>query len=147
MQGQDAIGHCQVLALQGARFASLEGKFVSYRLPTRLLAALCLLLVPSLAHAHAILEDSTPVSGGSIAAGPIDLRLRYNSRIDQGRSRLTLTKPDRSRETVAITPDQPPDMLAAHLVLQPGDYVLRWQVLAVDGHITRGDVPFTVTGH
>jgi methionine-rich copper-binding protein CopC len=24
---------------------------------------------------------------------------------------------------------------------------VRWQVLAVDGHITRGDVPFTVTGH
>ena len=29
--------------------------------------------------------------------------------------------------------------------LQPGEYTVRWQVLAVDGHITRGDVPFTVT--
>ncbi len=29
--------------------------------------------------------------------------------------------------------------------LRPGDYTVRWQVLAVDGHITRGDVPFTVT--
>jgi hypothetical protein len=28
--------------------------------------------------------------------------------------------------------------------LTPGVYVLRWQVLAIDGHITRGDVPFTV---
>ncbi|MFI4981818.1 MAG: copper resistance protein CopC, partial [Nevskiales bacterium] len=28
----------------------------------------------------------------------------------------------------------------------PGAYVVRWQVLSVDGHITRGDVPFTVTG-
>jgi hypothetical protein len=35
--------------------------------------------------------------------------------------------------------------LAAHLGLIPGAYVVRWQVLAVDGHITRGDVPFTVT--
>ncbi len=26
----------------------------------------------------------------------------------------------------------------------PGDCVLRWQVLAVDGHITRGDVPLSV---
>jgi methionine-rich copper-binding protein CopC len=24
---------------------------------------------------------------------------------------------------------------------------VRWQVLAIDGHITRGDVPFTVMGH
>ena len=35
--------------------------------------------------------------------------------------------------------------MAAETDLQPGDYVARWQVLAVDGHITRGDVPFTVT--
>jgi hypothetical protein len=28
--------------------------------------------------------------------------------------------------------------------LTPGPYVLRWQVLAIDGHITRGDVTFTV---
>jgi len=28
--------------------------------------------------------------------------------------------------------------------LAPGAHVLRWQVLAIDGHITRGDVPFTV---
>jgi methionine-rich copper-binding protein CopC len=28
--------------------------------------------------------------------------------------------------------------------LATGVYVLRWQVLAVDGHITRGDIPFSV---
>jgi methionine-rich copper-binding protein CopC len=36
-------------------------------------------------------------------------------------------------------------MLRATLTVAPGAYVLRWQVLAVDGHITRGDVPFTVS--
>ncbi len=29
--------------------------------------------------------------------------------------------------------------------LRPGTYKLRWQVLAIDGHITRGDIPFRVT--
>jgi hypothetical protein len=29
--------------------------------------------------------------------------------------------------------------------LPPGDYRLRWQVLASDGHITRGEIPFSVT--
>jgi methionine-rich copper-binding protein CopC len=28
--------------------------------------------------------------------------------------------------------------------LGSGAYRLRWQVLAVEGHITRGDIPFTV---
>jgi methionine-rich copper-binding protein CopC len=28
--------------------------------------------------------------------------------------------------------------------VQPGAYTLKWQVLATDGHITRGSVPFIV---
>ncbi len=117
-----------------------------YRLTTRLLAGLALILLPHLAQAHAILEDSTPAPGASIPAGGADMRLRYNSRIDRARSRLTLTRPDRSHDTVMIAPDGPPDIIRCHLQLTPGNYVLRWQVLAVDGHITRGDVPFVVTG-
>ena len=78
-------------------------------------------------------------------AGPLDLRLRYNSRIDPGRSRLTLIRPDHSHAIIAIVPGSPPDIISAHLQLTPGDYIVRWQVLAVDGHITRGDVPLTVT--
>ena len=37
------------------------------------------------------------------------------------------------------------DVLSAGVTLTPGAHTLRWQVLAVDGHITRGEVPFTVT--
>ena len=43
-----------------------------------------------------------------------------------------------------VADDTPPDILRTQAALKPGDYVVRWQVLAVDGHITRGDVPFTV---
>lgn len=110
-----------------------------------MLVLLAGMLLPELASAHAILEESAPPAGSSVKAGGLDLKFRYNSRIDQGRSRLTLIRPDHSRDTVAIAPDGPPDIIAAHLDLTPGDYVVRWQVLAVDGHITRGDVPFTVT--
>jgi hypothetical protein len=110
-----------------------------------LLTLAAAMLPPSLAHAHAILEESTPPAGASVKAGPVDLRFRYNSRIDQGRSRLTLIRPDHSHSTIAITPGGTPDILTSHLELAPGAYIIRWQVLAVDGHITRGDVPLTVT--
>jgi copper resistance protein C len=102
-------------------------------------------LPSALAQAHAILEESTPSAGSLVNAGPVTLRFRYNSRIDQGRSRLTLIRPNHSHNTVAIAPGGPPDILTSHLELTPGAYILRWQVLAVDGHITRGDVPLTVT--
>jgi methionine-rich copper-binding protein CopC len=116
---------------------------VPYRIKT--LTLLAALLLPGIAQAHAILEESAPPAGASVKPGPLDLRLRYNSRIDRGRSRLTLIRPDRTKDTIAITADSPPDIIAAHLDLSPGAYVIRWQVLAVDGHITRGDVPITVT--
>jgi copper resistance protein C len=115
------------------------------RLCRRALLGAVSALAPGLAQAHAILEDSQPPAGGSVPAGTVTLRLRYNSRIDRARSRLTLTRPDHSQVVLPIDPDGPPDIMTTHAELAPGDYSVRWQVLAIDGHITRGDVPFTVT--
>ena len=130
------------------------------------------MLVPAAARAHAILMQSTPAAGASVPAGRLDMSFRYNSRIDRTRSRLVLTSPDRresvldvlaprqhlarrktalvaARESVlSIAPSAPPELIETSAELSaPGAYVVRWQVLAIDGHITRGDVPFTVTGH
>ena len=96
------------------------------------------------AQAHAILLDSQPPLGGSTPPGLVEVSLRFNSRIDAARSRLTLTRPDRSQVVLPIDPASPPAHLDTRVELTPGAYTIRWQVLAVDGHITRGDVPFTV---
>ena len=117
------------------------------QLPRLALSILTLALVPSLAQAHAILVRSQPPSGGTAAAGQVAMEFRFNSRIDRGRSRLTLTAPDHQQSVLPINPEEgSPDILHASATLAPGAYVVRWQVLAIDGHITRGDVPFTVTG-
>jgi copper resistance protein C len=111
-------------------------------------ALLGLMLVPAGASAHAILVASTPAAGASVASGRVDMTFRYNSRIDRARSRLTLTDPDHSASILRIIPTGQADTLQTSAELaEPGAYVVRWQVLAIDGHITRGDVPFTVTGH
>ncbi len=110
------------------------------------MALAAIAFAPNPAAAHAILEASQPPAKGSVKAGPIQLRLRYNSRIDRDRSVLTLIRPDKTRTAVVIDPDGPPEAINATLDLPPGAYVLRWQVLAIDGHITRGDLPFSVTG-
>jgi methionine-rich copper-binding protein CopC len=99
---------------------------------------------PGAAAAHAILIASQPPQGGTIPAGQVAIHLQYNSRIDRQRSRLTLTRPDHSQATLPIGAEGGPDEMNTSATLTPGDYVLRWQVLAIDGHITRGDVSFTV---
>lgn len=100
--------------------------------------------VPGSAMAHSIIKESHPVAQGSVPPGVVAISLRYNNRIDPARSRLTLTRPDRTQDILSLQPTSSADELAAAVVLTPGVYVLRWQVLSIDGHIVRGDVPFTV---
>ena len=102
-------------------------------------------LLPLPAAAHAIIVSSDPTVDAVVPAAPLPVMLRFNSRIDRERSRLTLLRPDGSSEALPLAPDVPPATLAAKLDgLAPGPYRLRWQVLGVDGHITRGDIPFAV---
>ncbi len=95
------------------------------------------------AQAHAILMDSQPASQAAIPPGPATINLKFNSRVDHARSRIAL-RANGIETMLPIDPASAADALAATSTLTPGDYVVRWQVLAVDGHITRGEVPFTV---
>lgn len=97
------------------------------------------------ASAHAILVDSSPKANGSVSAGHVSLVLKYNSKIDQGRSRLVLVGPDHKDIPLPIAAQvDRPNELDSTAELGPGAYVIHWQALALDGHITRGDLAFTV---
>jgi methionine-rich copper-binding protein CopC len=109
-----------------------------------LVALFALFAVPALA--HAILLESSPAVGATVPAGEVAISLRFNSRIDVARSRLTLIRPDKSHAVLPLAGDGPGIVLHSAAVLAPGAVVLRWQVLAVDGHITRGDVALIVVG-
>ena len=96
--------------------------------------------------AHAILIRSDPAPAASVPAGPLKVTLEYNSRIDFDRSVVRLSAPDGSQTVLKLNPSAANVAGAEAQPALPGAYVLRWQVLAIDGHITRGVVPFTVTG-
>jgi methionine-rich copper-binding protein CopC len=98
------------------------------------------------AAAHAIIVDSSPAVDAAVKGPDVAITLRYNSRIDRDRSRLLLIDGKGVSSTLAIVKSGPPDIMTAKATgLVAGDYKLRWQVLAIDGHITRGDIPFRVT--
>jgi len=103
------------------------------------------LLSSSFSRAHAVLLESSPALKSSVSGPDVPLKLRFNVRIDAARSRLTLVDPDGTQQTLEVHRETGPDMLAAEAKgLRPGAYRLRWQVLASDGHITRGEIAFTV---
>lgn len=95
------------------------------------------------AQAHAILLDSQPAPRATVPPGRATISLKFNSKVDHARSRIAL-RANGAETALPIDPASAADSMATMATLSPGDYVVRWQVLAVDGHITRGDVPFTV---
>jgi copper resistance protein C len=114
------------------------------RISAAVVVALLACFAPLL-QAHAILLSSTPAAKAVVSGPDLTVSLKYNSRIDAKRSRLTLVSPSGAEQTLAIAAQSSPDVLEAPAKgLQGGAYILRWQVLAVDGHVTRGEVPFTV---
>jgi copper resistance protein C len=98
-----------------------------------------------IAHAHAIVVAAQPAMDSTVARGELEIRLDFNSQIDRQRSRLSLQRPDGSEVIVALAPDGPAGVLAGRAqATQSGHWKLRWQVLSLDGHITRGEVRFSV---
>ena len=120
--------------------------------PRRLALAVPLLAFARPAAAHALVTGSVPAAHARLPAAPAEATVRFNARIDAARSQLLLaplregggsTADERALELIPGGPDT--ELRAALPPLPAGRWRLRWQVLALDGHITRGDIPFAVT--
>jgi methionine-rich copper-binding protein CopC len=119
-----------------------------YRVARLIAVLLGLLIGGGLAESHAILKESRPAANSQVAGPDVPIILKYNVRIDAKLSKLQLLNPDNSTTNLKIEAPTSPDTLNATATgLKPGAYRIRWQVLAPDGHITRGEIPFTVTAH
>ena len=102
-------------------------------------------LSPGIASSHAIVVAAQPAMNATVARGELEIRLAFNSQVDSKRSRLSLQRPDGSEMVIALAPDGPAGVLAGRAqATASGRWKLRWQVLSLDGHITRGEVSFSV---
>ena len=101
-------------------------------------------VIPLQVLAHAVLLAAVPSANEAIDGPDIDVQLHFNCRIDSGRSRLALCLPDRTVRPLTVLEADRGVLRSRATGLAAGDYLLRWQVLAADGHITRGEVPFSV---
>lgn len=99
------------------------------------------------ARAHAIVLEASPAHEAVLLAAPGRIVLRFNSRIEHALSRVTIETG--TGRAVALPVAGATDQDAARLVvplspLAPGIYIVRYRVLAADGHVTEGALRFTI---
>lgn len=96
--------------------------------------------------AHAIVLGSTPRADEVVKGEETAVEIRFNSRIDVGRSTLRLFRIDGDAVTLPISDASSEDTLKSRATgLTPGKYRLHWQTLSPDGHIAHGDIFFGVS--
>ncbi len=91
------------------------------------------------------MTQSTPAINATIQGPDAEVTLKFSSRVDGTRSTLLLSTPDGQSKPLTLEKQSAANTLATHATqLVPGKYAIHWQVLAVDGHVTRGEIPFVV---
>jgi methionine-rich copper-binding protein CopC len=125
----------------------MDRRLAIIRIFAGLIAAAAVLAGGRFLEGHAILKESSPAANATVAGPDLAITLKYNVRVDSTRSKIQLSRPDESVTELPLAKQISPDTLSSKVTgLTPGAYKLQWQVLAPDGHITRGVVPFSVKG-
>lgn len=130
------------------RRRSTRGRLLISPPRVRHLVVACLLSMgPSYATGHAILQDSSPPNDATLSTSPKRIVLRFKSRIEPRLTRVSLTDGQGRRialspsATVSTAPDEVSTLLPP---LAAGTYIVRFRVMATDGHVTEGVLRFTV---
>jgi len=110
-------------------------------------AAAVLASSPGEATAHALVLESAPAQGATLTSPPTHVFLRFNSKLEKRLSHVSLAaeKGKPVALPISVNGQDQPDRIDLPLApLAPGAYVVRYKVLAVDGHITEGILRFSV---
>jgi hypothetical protein len=109
-----------------------------------LVAFSLVLVVPGLAAAHAELVRSSPADGDTVEGTPAVITADFSEPVSDG---STIDLVDASGAVVAE--GRIHEFNDTRLIIEPddlsaGEYEVRWQAIADDGHIERGTFSFTV---
>jgi methionine-rich copper-binding protein CopC len=111
----------------------------------RVALAWLLLTGSSCALAHAHLTHSSPAEGAHLSAAPRVLGLYFSEGAQL--TALWLEKAGAAKQKLGPLPGKSADHISIALPqLGPGEYLVSWRVLASDGHLSAGQLRFTVDG-
>jgi copper resistance protein C len=98
-----------------------------------------------LAWAHAYPTVSSPADGASLKEPPREVRIQFTEGLELAFSQITVKGPNGEIVSQGKLRQPAQDTLAVDLrTLGPGNYVVEWQVLSVDTHITEGVLRFSL---
>ena len=111
-----------------------------------LIVALTAMLV-SPAGAHSRLERAAPAAGSAVRASPPQLKLWFTERLEPAFSKVEVF--DRNGRQVdkgdpEVHGDDAKLLQVSLPSLAPGTYRVKWRVLSVDTHVSKGDFTFNV---
>ena len=109
------------------------------------LATLVALVSAAPATAHSLLLGATPAPDAVVTTSPLEVRLRFNNRIEKNLSRVRLV--DEHGAVAAAVIDgragAPADSVIARVPpLTAGAWRVEWQVFSTDGHVVSGTYGF-----
>jgi methionine-rich copper-binding protein CopC len=112
-----------------------------------LLAAGLPVATPQLAWAHAFPDHSEPRVGSTVQGSPAFVRIWFDGALESAFTTIVVkdsTDLNIDRGNGRVNPSDPTLLEVELPVLPPGTYRVFWDVLARDGHRTKGDYTFTV---
>ncbi|CAN5684235.1 hypothetical protein BH10PSE6_BH10PSE6_26810 [soil metagenome] len=112
------------------------------------LVASCMSVPAAFAQAQGVhVVDSAPKAHAQIGSRNSQFFVRFDRPVDHIKSRLAITQGGRVIETLHPRLESAPEVLFAQApTLAPGDYLLHWSVVTLQGaQIIEGDIPFKVS--
>lgn len=111
----------------------------------RIVSGVMLSLAATVALAHAHLKKAVPADGGVVSTAPATVVLSFSEP-----AHLTacwIQKADGPKQKITGLPTAAsPDITVPLPQLDPGTYVLSWNVVGDDTHVVPGRIHFTVSG-
>jgi len=91
------------------------------------------------------MRESNPAAEAIVQGINAQYVVRFDGPVNHAASLLEIVQGDRTLHQMKPRLDSSPDALYAEAETPPpGRYVLRWQARSATGHVSTGDIPFTV---
>ena len=99
-----------------------------------------------LASAHSFPESETPSAGQKVSSPPTEVTINFDAPIEKLFAKLEVTGANGKNEAAGAPQisDDGRRMSVKVASLKPGDYTVKWAVVGIDTHHTKGSYTFSI---